>query len=598
MRRALVEVRKVVNAILREHGKPARVVIEMAREMKQGRDARKEHSFRMNRRNKLREEARASLRQLRGGVWPSRTDVDRWLLWQQQAHACPYCGRAIGAHEVANADVEVDHILPRWQSLDDSMNNKVLSCATCNGAKGNRTPAAWLGKDSDSMASLLKRVRACAERKDNPGGMPFGKVKRFEAESVDAEHFAQSQLNDTRYISKLVASFLLLLYPTSDHAGQKRIQTSRGNLTAHLRRMWGLNGIIPPLVRSHGEIVPGFVEHEGWTEKLRIDHRHHAVDALVVALSSRAFMKRLQDCWQTIDDPASRGRAFDPPWPTIRADAEAVVQSIQVSHRPMRRMRGALHEETYYGKVAGVSGKYVTRKRLDELKGKMVSQIRDHEVRRTIDARLRERGWDGIANALPKGWHHEEIYLPTAEPRIGRTARRAHPIRRVRVITSIGHAVKLGDKGHRFAIPGKNYCLRVIGSADPPHTRFRVVSRFDAHGRVPDLELPEGMHLIGTLHRKDSVLLQVDGLPEPVLGVIQVISGLPEITSKGLDVYVRDARDSRPASEGNKTPLARIKSSGKWDGLGLRKTEVDVLGRVIAGEALSGNLASGAQVRN
>ncbi len=583
VRRALTELRKVVNALVREHGKPARIVVEMAREMKQGKRARKEHSLRMNRRRKLRDKARDALRELRGGVWPKREDVNRWILWEEQGHGCPYCGKSIAMHEVANADLEVDHILPRWQSLDDSMNNKVLSCATCNAEKGDRTPVAWLGKKSGRMAALLKRVRSCIERQDNPGGMPFGKVRRFETESIDAEQFAQSQLNDTRYISKLVASYLLLLFPTEEHRGQKRVNTSRGNMTAHLRRLWGLNGIIPPLVQAHGEIVPGIIEHDGWDEKVRVDHRHHAVDALVVALSSRAFMKRLQDSWRPTRGAARGNGVFEEPWDTLREDTLHAIEAINVSHRPMRRKRGALHEETYYGEVSRKDGVYVTRKRLDELSGKWVASIRDNRVRETIESRLKERGWDGSANSLPKDWYREELFLPTRAARHGRKERRPHPIRSVRVTTTIGEAVQLGDKGHRFAKPGGNYCLEVFGSAEEPHTRFRVVPRFHANQHDRPENPPANVRLLGTLFRKDSVLVNIEGLEDPVLGVVQVISGRPEISTAGLDVYIRDVRDSRPASQRNKTPLARIQSLGKWNQLGVRMTTIDPLGRLTPG---------------
>jgi len=578
VRRALVEVRKVVNALIRDHGRPIRIVVEMAREMKQGKDARKEHSARLNDRQKRREVARHELKALRSEGWPSRSDVNRWILWEEQNHNCPYCGTGIASAQVANADVEVDHILPRWRSLDDSMNNKVLACANCNADKGNRTPVEWLGKDSERLATILKRTWSCVAKKDNPGGMPFGKIKRFEAEELDADHFAQSQLNDTRYISKLVSSYMLLLYPTNEHVGQKRVQTSKGNLTAHLRRMWGLNRVIPPLVQAHGEIVPGFIEHNGWNEKIRIDHRHHAVDALVVALSTRSFVKRLQDCWRKDDDPKERTSSFEAPWESLRDDAINAIQKINVSHRPMRRKRGGLHEETYYGAVDPASGVYVTRKRLEDLTGPMIKSIRDQRVRQVVTERLLQSGWDGKASKLPKDWHREELFLPTTKPRKGRQPRTPHPIRRVRIEVQLGRTVRLGDKNHRFAKPGSNYCLQVIDTIEGPHPQFRVVTRFDANQPGDWMSLPLGASLIGTLHRKDSVLISVPGLDEPVLCVIQLISGSSEVGTKGLSIVIRDARDSRPATEGNKKPLARLRSHGAWNGAAVRSVEVSPLG--------------------
>lgn len=588
VRRALVEVRKVINALVREHGKPARIVVEMAREMRQGKQARKEYSFRTQRRAKLREEARSELKELLGGRWPKRGDVDRWVLWQQQKHSCPYCGKGISASALVSADTEIDHILPRWQSLDDSQNNKVLCCANCNAEKANRTPMAWLGAGSDRLAAVLKRVRQCVESKSHPAGMPFGKIKRFEQEAVDAEDFASSQLNDTRYISRLVASYLLLLYPTHEHVGQRRVLSSRGSLTAHLRRMWGLNDVLTPLVGAHGEILPGSViEHEGWTEKTRVDHRHHAVDALVVALSSRAFTKRLQDAWRRQDEPRGQASAFPEPWEGLRAHAQDALESICVSHRPMRRRRGELHEATYYGAAKEAADGYVTRKRLEELKGKSVRQIRDRAVRKAVEARLVAAGWDGKSNDLPKGWHTEELFLPTSKPRPGRKERKAHPIRRVRVVVTLGRALRLGDRGHRFAAPGSNHCLEVYDSSEAPHTRFRIRSRFAANQRESRGVSVPRLSLVGVLHRKDTVRVVLPGLSQPRIAVVQNISGPEQPGTQGLDLSLRDVRDSRPDALARRSPLARVKSQGKWNELQLQLLDVDPLGRIGPGKQLS-----------
>ena len=580
VRRALVEVRKVVNALIREHGKPDRIVVELAREMKQGREQRRELSKKNNERNRLREEARRQLRELLGGgAWPQKRDVDRYLLWKEQNCACPYCGRAISQEQVANADIEEDHILPRWQSLDDSMNNRVLACSTCNAAKGDRTPLQWLGRESGRAAAMLKRVRACQESKANPGGMPAAKVRRFEQEEVDPDGFASSQLNDTRYISRLVSDYLLALYPSEDHVGQKRVLSSRGGLTAKLRREWGLNDVIPPLPMAHGEVMVDSVQHEGWTEKLRVDHRHHAVDALVVALSSRSLLKRYQDAFRRGEQEAVYQVHFDPPWPTIRADAQRAVAAIRVSHRPMRRLRGALHEETYYGKARGEDGVYVTRKRLEDLTPKMIEKIRDKGVRRAIEARLSELGWEKGAS-LPKDWWREPLYLPTKRHRGETTPRKPHPIWRVRIVENKSSMIPLGKSGedpHRYAVPGSNHCLEVIQQDGEETPLFRVVPRFEAYKRG-SAPLQPGQRLLGRLYRKDSVLVRVAGLEEPILAVVQTISGSLALGGS-IDIRIRDARDSREATVGNSKPLLRAQSQRAWQAVRVTIVTVDPLGR-------------------
>lgn len=576
VRRALVEVRKVVNALIREHGTPRRIHVELAREMKQGKGARIEYSARIRLREKHREEGRSFLRELLRGEWPRRSDLDRWVLWREQKEQCPYCGKMIPCAAILSADSEVDHILPRHRSGDDSLNNKVLCCSNCNMAKGDRTPLEWCGRDSDETVAMLKRARACAVSKSNAHGMPPGKIRKFEAEGVESGDFVARQLNDTRYISRLVTKYLLLLYPHELREGQKAVQTSSGALTARLRREWGLNGIIPPLVKAGGEVLKDFIKHDGWTEKLRIDHRHHAVDALVVALASRSSVKRLADRFKQNDHPTSRATDFPKPWAGLREDAEEQVTNINVSHRPMRRARGPLHEETFFGKRA--DGNFVTRKRLDELKessfkekGKKV-RIVDLGVERAIRARLIECGWDG-KSPLPKDWHREEIYLPTARPKAGRSRRDAHPIRRVRVLESFSGGVELGDKKHRVAKTGGNFCLRV---QDGPDGRplFQVVRRFHAQRLSPPNASTQ------QFHSKDSVLVDIEGLPEPVLGVVQMMSGPAEPSTEGLDVTIRDSRDSREATKGNKDPLARVRSPKRWIELDIRRVEIDPLGRI------------------
>ena len=146
----------------------------------------------------------------------------------------------------------------------------------------------------------------------------------------------------------------------------------------------------------------------------------------------------------------------------------------------------------------------------------------------------------------------------------------------------MSQAVKLGDQGHRFAAPGGNHCLEVVQTNSGDQPSFRVVTRFDAHGKNGAPALAPSMRLLGTLHHKDSVLVEVPGLAEPVLGVVQTMSGKSTVGSEGLDVRVRDARDARESGAGNKCPLIRIKSRGRWNEARVTLAGVDPLGRVNA----------------
>ena len=77
VRQALFEVRKVVNAVIREFGKPVAIHIEMAREVKGTADSRSKDSARMRDRERSRDDAAEQIRDL--GYKVSRDAIERFL---------------------------------------------------------------------------------------------------------------------------------------------------------------------------------------------------------------------------------------------------------------------------------------------------------------------------------------------------------------------------------------------------------------------------------------------------------------------------------------------------------------------------------------
>jgi CRISPR-associated endonuclease Csn1 len=124
VRQAIFEVRKVVNAILREYGKPAAIHIELARDAKATSEERKKINQQMRDREALRDDAAGQVRE--HGVKVTRDAIGRYLLWQEQRSLCPYSGEIISVGQLFGGEVDVDHILPKSKTLDDSMPNKSL----------------------------------------------------------------------------------------------------------------------------------------------------------------------------------------------------------------------------------------------------------------------------------------------------------------------------------------------------------------------------------------------------------------------------------------------------------------------------------------
>ncbi|MGQ9574472.1 MAG: type II CRISPR RNA-guided endonuclease Cas9 [Thermoguttaceae bacterium] len=149
VRQVLVEVRKVVNTLLREyvyrHGHTLGTIrVELAREAKKSLDQRRKLAIDNLKRRRAREKAAQAIQQFSPAVRPTPPTINRYLLWEEQGKQCVYCGETISMAQLFNGDTDIDHILPHWRSLDDSMANKVVCHRQCNRDKGDRTPREWL----------------------------------------------------------------------------------------------------------------------------------------------------------------------------------------------------------------------------------------------------------------------------------------------------------------------------------------------------------------------------------------------------------------------------------------------------------------------
>ncbi len=437
VKRALVELRKVVNAIIREYGKPDEVHVEMARSLPLGINGRKEYNKRIREQELRRDRAADEIRQYRqrypdSGVRVNRESILRFLLWEEQAHECVYCQRAISQHQLFGGEVDVDHILPYSRSLDDSQSNKVLAHRQCNRDKGQRTPYEWLAEtDPQRYDRICRHMGSLLQKKL----IPYGKYRKFLQKELDLDQFIARQLADTGYIARATAEYLRCLFESDHH-----VLGLKGQHTAELRRQWGLNSVL---------------RHDAVDMKNRDDHRHHAVDALVVALTDRRLLQRLARGFveRSRVDPDSgeqryrqsyAGRRIDEPWPGFRAQVEDRVNRINVSHRPMRKVAGRLHEETIYGPTPE-PGVFVVRKPLEELSASEIPLIRDEGVRRLIERRLAEHGIEigRGKNASAKTLKHvlcdpaNPITIPPSKKRLRRDPQaKGIPVRKVRLLRS------------------------------------------------------------------------------------------------------------------------------------------------------------------
>ena len=263
--RALSQARKVINAVVRRYGSPARIHIETAREVGKSFKDRKEIEKRQEENRKDREKAAAKFREYFPNFVgePKSKDILKLRLYEQQHGKCLYSGKEISLGRLNEKGyVEIDHALPFSRTWDDSFNNKVLVLGSENQNKGNQTPYEYFnGKDnSHEWQEFEARVETSR--------FPRSKKQRILLQKFDEDGFKERNLNDTRYVNRFLCQFV------ADHMrltgkGKRRVFASNGQITNLLRGFWGLRK-----VRAEND-------------------RHHALDAVVVACSTVAMQQKI-----------------------------------------------------------------------------------------------------------------------------------------------------------------------------------------------------------------------------------------------------------------------------------------------------------------
>lgn len=347
----LRQLEKLVNAVIDRHGRPEQIVVELARELKLNEEEKKEHQARIRRDTAA---AIARGEKLEAEGIPD-TGANRMMMrmWEDLNPAnpldrrCPYCGEVIGIRQLFSGEADIDHIIPYSQSLDDSAGNKVVAHRQCNRAKGNKTPFERWGHDD----ARWEVISAQAARMRRSKQWRFGPDARARMEQDGG--FIARQLTDTQYLARATRKYLSSLYADKGE-GSGHVYVIPGRMTAMLRRIWGLNSLLP----DHN-----FVDNaHSNAPKNRLDHRHHAIDAAVVAVTDRGLMQRIaQAAGQAEDKDLDRlFKDVPTPWPDFRDDLKERLSRVTVSHKPDHGRKGQpspnrdvtagrLHNDTAYG---------------------------------------------------------------------------------------------------------------------------------------------------------------------------------------------------------------------------------------------------------
>lgn len=298
--KALYELKKTVNSIIAEYGKPGRIHIEMARDINKSpeerdrikrkiKDAEDENAQRWD-------ELKALITENQLNIRPDKKTLLKYKLWKEAKEKCVFCGVYIHPKNLFEPNIQIEHILPRSRSFDNSYANKTIAHSKCNYLKDKYTPYEVYNNRPEDYRQLLKWVYE--------SDMSKQKINRFLQENLDETEALDRNLNDTRHANK--AAFKMLRQIGCPISGIKAMFTST------IRELWDFNKILNPFANI----------------KNRFDNRHHAIDAIIVALADEKLISNLK---KHFENPHLH--KFELPngfWD----QAKKYVEKINVSYRP------------------------------------------------------------------------------------------------------------------------------------------------------------------------------------------------------------------------------------------------------------------------
>lgn len=330
---------------------------------------------------------------------PTTSELIKYKLWIAQKYRSPYTGKIIPLSKLFTPAFEIEHIIPQSRYFDDSLSNKVICEAEINKDKNNQLAYEYIKKSSGKKTLNLFTIQEYEEFVKTNFNKNISKMKKLLLEDIP-DTIIERQLNDTRYISKIVKNLLsnIVREDSETDVTSKRVIPLNGTITSILKQDWGLNQIwnelITPRFERLNELTSSnkygsYVDKQGKRvfeidipmeeskgfRKKRIDHRHHALDALVVACTTRNHVGYLNNEYAHKDKSEIRfdlrnklrrveeymkdgkkyksAKEFIKPWDTFTQETKEQLENIIVSFK--QNIRILNRSVNYYDKLIKTS---------------------------------------------------------------------------------------------------------------------------------------------------------------------------------------------------------------------------------------------------
>ena len=350
---------------------------------------------------------------------PSKKEIEKYKCWLEQRYRSPYTGKMIPLAKLFTTAYEVEHIIPQSRYFDDSFSNKVICEAEVNKLKDCQLGREFINNHHGEKVQLSQgevveifSTEAYEKFIKEHYANNYAKKQKLLMEEIP-DDFINRQLNDSRYISKIVKGLLSNIVREKiddenheQEATSKNLITCNGTVTDRLKKDWGMNDvwnniILPRFIRmneithkdcftttnTEGHLIPQMpLDLQKGFNKKRIDHRHHAMDAIVIACTTKAhvqylsnenakvsnyklqkglanllcsfkeveYKKKRKDAngiWIDSDEKVKRNvpDKFLKPWDSFTTDAKTALENIIVSFKQNLRVinKATNHYESY-----------------------------------------------------------------------------------------------------------------------------------------------------------------------------------------------------------------------------------------------------------
>ena len=350
----------------------------------------------------------------------SITHQEKYKLWLEQKHISPYTGQIISPENLFTDNYEIEHIIPQSRFFDDSLSNKVVCESIVNKApyKDRQLGLEFIknqgGRIVKELSKENKTIKIFTEEqyrtfiKEHYSNNPE-KTKKLLLEEIPEKMVAR-QMNDTCYISKFISEILSKIVRSDEQdegVHSKNVILCTGKITSILRQDWGLNDIWDNLILPRFERMNNLLQKEKFTiysiekqkkipvvpindqfksfQKKRIDHRHHAMDAIIIACTTREHINYINNqhalekekdkkekqeerdklreklCIKKYNNRSEGNYSwiFKKPWDTFTQEVRVALEDIVVSFK--QNLRVINKATNYYERWVEENGRYIKK---------------------------------------------------------------------------------------------------------------------------------------------------------------------------------------------------------------------------------------------